>query len=137
MVLMISLFFRFTPRYRLGIYFHRKCLCSCFPMLLTTFRGWDSMRQSFLHGRKQKSARVRAHCEDSVCRRRASCKKVPGCGCTDGQACLHRCTDIARINPHEQEGNSRIANAGGDCGSALARSNLLLFTVWRVGATGD
>ena len=32
---------------------------------------------------------------------------------------------------------SRIANAGGDCGSALARSNLLLFTVWRVGATGD
>ena len=32
---------------------------------------------------------------------------------------------------------SRIANAGGDCGSALARSNLLLFTVWRAGATGD
>ena len=64
-------------------------------------------------------------------------KKVPGCGCTDGQACLHRCTDIARINPHEQEGNSRIANAGGDCGSALARSNLLLLPYWRVEATGS
>ena len=64
-------------------------------------------------------------------------KQVPGCGCTDGQACLHRCTDIARINPHEQEGNSRIANAGGDCGSALARSNLLLLPYWRVEATGS
>ena len=95
------------------------------------------MRQSFLHGRKQKSARVRAHCKASETRFSLIAKKVPGCGCTDGQACLHRCTDIARINPHEQEGNSRIANAGGDCGSALARSNLLFLPYWRVEATGS
>ena len=39
-------------------------------------------------------------------------KKVPGCGCTDGQACLHRCTDIARINPHEQEGDQPNCECG-------------------------
>ena len=39
-------------------------------------------------------------------------KKVPGCGCTDGQACLHSCTDIARINPHEQEGDQPNCECG-------------------------
>ena len=70
------------------------------------------MQQSPMTGRKQKRARVRAHCKASETRFALIAKKVPGCGCTDGQACLHRCTDIARINPHEQEGDQPNCECG-------------------------
>ena len=49
---------------------------------------------------------------NSVHRAALVAKKVPGCGCTDGQACLHSCTDIARINPHEQEGDQPNCECG-------------------------
>ena len=44
----------------------------------------------------------------------------------DGQVYLPRESAIERANPNEQEGDSRTANAGEDCVSAKAQSNLRL-----------
>ena len=45
----------------------------------------------------------------------------------DGQVYLPRESAIERANPNEQEGDSRTANAGEDCGSALAHSNPFIY----------
>ena len=58
---------------------HRKCQFFRFPMSLAIFGASCFTRQSSLHGRKQKRARVRAHCEASVRRRRVSYRHKASC----------------------------------------------------------
>ena len=61
---------------------------------------------------------------------RAAAVQMGKLACTDAQT-------LPGLTHMSKKAISRIANAGRDCGSALARSNLLLLPYWRVEATGS